>query len=106
MRPCRRDHPVLIPSGSDSANWRGDAGDRTYAAADELARRLTALFLPDGAGRRPLWGAREPFASDPRWGEDPWFFEYFDGETGAGLGASHQTGWTALVAALLSPRDA
>ena|SRR6266540_2850371 len=90
---------VELPTGSGRSVSLG-------AAADALAKRLTTLFLPDGDGRRPIWGGREPFASDPRWGEDPWFFEYFDGETGAGLGASHQTGWTALVAALLARRDA
>ena len=88
---------VELPAGS------GRAASLT-AAADELARRLTNLFLPDAAGRRPIWGEREPFASDPRWGRDPWFYEYFDGESGAGLGASHQTGWSALVASLLTPR--
>jgi len=89
---------VELPTGSGRSVSLG-------AVADALAQRLTTLFLPDGEGHRPLWGGREPFASDPRWREDPWFFEYFHGETGAGLGASHQTGWTALVAALLSHRE-
>jgi hypothetical protein len=70
------------------------------AVADELARRLGSLFLRDETGRRPALGARGP-DGDGGIGDDPLFFEYFDGETGAGLGASHQTGWTALVAKLL-----
>jgi hypothetical protein len=74
-------------------------------AADDLSRRLVGIFLPGADGCRPVWGAREPFASDPLWGADPWFHEYFHGDTGAGLGASHQTGWTALVAALLAGVD-
>jgi hypothetical protein len=74
-------------------------------AADDLVRRLIGIFLPGADGRRPVWGGREPFASDQAWGADPWFHEYFHGDSGAGLGASHQTGWTALVAALLSGMD-
>ena len=74
-------------------------------AADDLSRRLVGIFLPGTDGCRPVWGGREPFASDPLWGADPWFHEYFHGDTGAGLGASHQTGWTALVAALLAGLD-
>ncbi|MBI4622641.1 MAG: glucosidase [Verrucomicrobia bacterium] len=69
--------------------------------ARELARRLVTLFLPDGGGRRPALGMEPRFASDPNWRELVWFHEYFHGETGHGLGASHQTGWTALVARLI-----
>ncbi len=65
--------------------------------ATELASRLAALFLPGGSGRRPFAGDDPRFASDPHWRELLLFHEYFDGETGRGLGASHQTGWTALV---------
>jgi hypothetical protein len=89
---------VELPTGSGSPVTLG-------AVADELSRRLASLFLPGADGRRPVWGGREPFASDPLWGADPWFHEYFHGDTGAGLGASHQTGWTALVAALLAGAD-
>lgn len=64
--------------------------------ADELRGRLLSLFLPDASGRLPCLGGSDRFA-DPRWRE-PLFFEYFHGDTGAGLGASHQTGWTGLVA--------
>ncbi|HUK12633.1 MAG TPA: hypothetical protein VLW17_04955 [Thermoanaerobaculaceae bacterium] len=65
--------------------------------ADELATRLIRLFLPGADGRRPCHGADRRFASDPHWCDLLLFHEYFDGETGKGLGASHQTGWTALV---------
>jgi len=70
------------------------------AVAQELSRRLTRLFLRDSAGRRPAHGAAEKFHTDPHWRELVLFYEYFHGDTGAGLGASHQTGWTALVAKL------
>jgi hypothetical protein len=69
--------------------------------ADEIARRLTQLFLPDADGRRPCHGDDPRFRSDPAWRDLVLFYEYFDGETGRGLGASHQTGWTALVLRLL-----
>jgi hypothetical protein len=68
--------------------------------ADEIARRLTRLFLLDARGRRPIFGDDE--LSQTAWRDDLLFHEYFDGDTGRGLGASHQTGWTALVANLLS----
>jgi hypothetical protein len=67
----------------------------------ELARRLSRIFLPDASGRRPVAGGYEVFWSDPHWKDLMFFHEYFHGETGAGLGASHQTGWTGLVAKLL-----
>jgi Mannosylglycerate hydrolase MGH1-like glycoside hydrolase domain len=69
--------------------------------ADEVARRLTRLFLPDAEGRRPCHGGDPRFRSDPAWRDLVLFHEYFDAETGRGLGASHQTGWTALVLRLL-----
>jgi hypothetical protein len=65
--------------------------------AGELAARLCGLFLPDEQGRRACHGSDPRFASDPHWRELVLFYEYFNGETGRGLGASHQTGWTALV---------
>ena len=68
--------------------------------AKELARRLTSLFLPDPSGRRPAMGDDPRFASDPHWRQKVWFHEYFHGDTGKGLGANHQTGWTALIARL------
>jgi hypothetical protein len=69
--------------------------------ARELASRLTKIFLPDKSGRRPCHGDVRLFADDPHWRPYPLFYEYFHGETGRGCGASHQTGWTALVAAFL-----
>ncbi|OLC53328.1 MAG: glucosidase [Acidobacteria bacterium 13_1_40CM_4_69_4] len=67
-------------------------------AADEIASRLTRIFLPDAEGRRPCHGRDPRFAADPYWKDLLLFHEYFHGDTGRGLGASHQTGWTALVA--------
>jgi hypothetical protein len=69
--------------------------------ARELAGRLKRIFLPDECGRRVCQGARRQFAEDPWWRDLLLFHEYFHGDTGEGLGASHQTGWTALVARLL-----
>ncbi len=71
------------------------------AVAQELSRRLTNLFLPDGAGVRPCHGGDRRWASDPLWREHVLFHEYFHGDDGRGLGASHQTGWTSLVVRLL-----
>jgi hypothetical protein len=69
--------------------------------ATELSRRLTRLFLRDADGRRPVYGGMHTFQEDPHWRDLLLFHEYFHGDNGAGLGASHQTGWTALVAKLL-----
>jgi hypothetical protein len=68
--------------------------------ADELSRRLVRIFLRDGE-RRPVYGGQQIFQHDPRWHDYVLFHEYFQGDDGAGLGASHQTGWTGLVAKLL-----
>ena len=70
------------------------------AVADEIAGRLIAIFIDQG-GRRPVFGTVERFQSDPAWHDLLPFHEYFHGDTGAGLGASHQTGWTGLVADLI-----
>jgi hypothetical protein len=67
----------------------------------ELAGRLKRLFLPDAAGRRPVFGSRAAFQNDPHWKNALQFYEFFHGDNGAGLGASHQTGWTALIATLI-----
>ncbi len=74
--------------------------------ADELSRRLTRLFLKDKDGQRPALKAHPKQATDPHFRDYVLFHEYFDGNNGCGLGASHQTGWTGLVAKLLMPRDA
>jgi len=68
--------------------------------AQELSRRLVRIFTRRGDSR-PFWGQRTPQNADPLWCEDLWFHEYFNGDTGAGLGATHQTGWTGLVANLI-----
>ena len=72
-----------------------------WQVAGELSRRLTRIFLRDASGRRPVFGGTEIFQCDPHWRDLVPFYEYFHGDTGAGLGASHQTGWTGLVAKLL-----
>jgi hypothetical protein len=69
--------------------------------ADDLSRRLISLFLPDEHGRRPIYGIAETFQTHPDWKNLLAFPEYFHGDNGAGLGAWHQTGWTALVADLI-----
>jgi hypothetical protein len=74
--------------------------------AEELARRLTRLFLRDDKGRRPVHDRYEKLQTDPHFRDYITFHEYFHGDDGHGLGASHQTGWTALVAKLLQPRAA
>jgi len=72
-----------------------------WEVAIEIAHRLTRIFLRDGDGRRAVFGATEKFQRDPHWRDHLLFYEYFHGDNGAGIGASHQTGWTALVAKLL-----
>jgi hypothetical protein len=69
-----------------------------YEVAEELTRRSSSIFLRDQDGRRPVYGATRTFQQDPNWRELILFYEYFHGENGAGLGASHQTGWTGIVA--------
>jgi len=72
-----------------------------FEVAREIANRLTRIFLRDEAGRRPVFGGAEKFQSDPHWRDHLLFYEYFHGDNGAGIGASHQTGWTGLVAPLI-----
>jgi hypothetical protein len=72
--------------------------------ADELGRRLSAIVLRGGDDRRPVFGADEVLQKDPHFRDHVLFYEYFDGDSGRGVGASHQTGWTGLVAKLLQPR--
>jgi hypothetical protein len=69
--------------------------------ADELSTRLTRIFLRNEQGQRPVFGGIDRFQSDMHWRDHILFHEYFHGDNGAGLGASHQTGWTGLIAALL-----
>jgi len=77
-----------------------------WQVAAELSRSLSSIFLRDKNGRRAVCGSIERLQGDPYWRDFALFFEYFHGETGAGLGASHQTGWTALVAKLLEQSGA
>jgi hypothetical protein len=72
-----------------------------WGVAAELSRRLTRIFLRDAEGSRPVYGGAEKFQTDPHWRDLLLFYEYFHGDNGAGMGASHQTGWTGLVAKLL-----
>jgi hypothetical protein len=69
-----------------------------YQVAEELSRRLTGIFLRDKDGRRPVHGETAKFQQDPHWRDFPLFYEYFHGDNGAGLGASHQAGWTGIIA--------
>jgi hypothetical protein len=82
-----------------------------YQVAEEIGRRLSCIFLRDTSGRRPVFGGVEKFQQDPHFRDCLQFYEYFHGDNGAGLGASHQTGWTGLIArslhlfATLRPED-
>jgi len=72
-----------------------------FEVAKEISDRLTRIFLRNGRGRRPVYGGVEKFQSDQHWRDHILFYEYFHGDNGAGLGASHQTGWTSVVAKLI-----
>jgi hypothetical protein len=72
-----------------------------YRVAEEIVRRLTSIFLRGPDGRRPVYGGTETFQRDPHWRDYVLFYEYFHGDNGAGLGASHQTGWTGIIARLM-----
>jgi hypothetical protein len=72
-----------------------------FEVATEIAGRLTRTFTEDADGRRPVFGGIARFQSDPHWHDLLLFYEYFHGDNGAGIGASHQTGWTGTVAVLL-----
>ena len=69
--------------------------------AKEISDRLAGMFLRDANGRRPVYGGSAKFQDDPHWRDYILFYEYFHGDNGAGLGASHQTGWTGIVARLM-----
>jgi hypothetical protein len=80
----------------------GSGEQRTFGEiAQDLAERIIAIWLPGADGRRPLYGGTERLQTDPAWKDNLFFNEYFHGDNGAGLGAAHQTGWTALVADLI-----
>jgi hypothetical protein len=88
------DYKVECPTGSGRMLT-------LWQVAEEISRRLTRTFLKDGDGRRPVHGHWEKFHTDPHWRDLLLFYEYFHGDTGRGVGASHQTGWTGLVAKLI-----
>jgi hypothetical protein len=87
-------YKVEFPTGS------GQLHD-LWEIAGDLSRRLTHIFLRDENQRRPVFGGVRKFQEDPHWRDYLWFYEYFHGDNGAGIGANHQTGWTGLVAKLL-----
>jgi hypothetical protein len=91
------DFKIECPSGSGNLVTINDV-------ANEISRRLTRLFLKDREGQRPALKGSPKLATDPYFKDHVLFHEYFHGDTGRGLGASHQTGWTGLVAKLLQPR--
>ena len=88
------DFTVECPTGS---------GQRMtlFEVAHEISRRLARIFLRDANGRRPVYGGAAKLQEDPHWRDLILFYEYFHGDNGAGLGASHQTGWTGVIARLL-----
>jgi len=72
-----------------------------FEVSNELANRLMKIFLRNKDGQRPVYGGTAKFQTDPHWRDLILFYEYFHGDNGAGLGASHQTGWTGLIAGLI-----
>jgi hypothetical protein len=88
------DFKVQCPTGS--GNYM-----TLYEIAYEISQRLVRIFKQDENGKRPLFGENAMFQDDPNWNNHILFYEYFNGDTGKGLGASHQTGWTGLVTNLI-----
>jgi hypothetical protein len=72
-----------------------------FEVSKEISNRLISTFTRDEMGRRPVYGGTEKFQNDPHWNDYILFYEYFHGDNGAGLGASHQTGWSGVVAKLI-----
>jgi hypothetical protein len=72
-----------------------------YEVAEEIGRRLSRIFLKDEQGKRPVHGTTQKFQEDPHWRDYPLFYEYFHGDSGAGIGASHQTGWSGAIARIM-----
>ena len=72
-----------------------------YQVAEEIGRRLACIFLRNSVGERPVYGGTRVFQDDPHWRDLVLFYEYFHGDNGAGLGASHQTGWTGVIARVM-----
>ncbi len=106
----------MYPFYGDDFKVECPTGSGTYMTlfevAKEIAHRVSSIFLRDGSGNRPVYGGARKFQDDPHWRDYILFYEYFHGDNGAGLGASHQTGWTGLIArsldlfARVSPEDA
>jgi hypothetical protein len=88
------DFKVECPTGS--GNYKN-----LWEVAADISHRMVRIFKKDHSGRRPVFGGTEKFQTDPNWNSYIWFYEYFHGDNGAGIGASHQTGWTGLVAKLI-----
>jgi hypothetical protein len=88
------DFKMALPTGSDNAAT-------LWEVTTDLSWRLISIFLKDADGRRPVNGDRKQFHDDPHWRDLVLFHEYFHGDTGVGLGASHQTGWAGVVAKLI-----
>ncbi|MEK7832698.1 MAG: glucosidase, partial [Acidobacteriota bacterium] len=88
------EYKVELPHGSGRH-------ENLWQVAGEISRRMTHIFMRDGEGKRPVFGGSDKFQNDPHWRDHVLFYEYFHGDNGAGIGASHQTGWTGLVAKLI-----
>jgi hypothetical protein len=88
------DFKVEFPTGSGNMRTLWDV-------SGELSRRMTNIFLRDEKGHRPIFGKLEKFQTDPHWRDLVLFHEYFHGDSGSGVGASHQTGWTGVVTKLM-----
>jgi hypothetical protein len=101
IKALRRHHETLGPDFTVEYPTRSGVMRTLDEIATDLGDRLIALFLSDASGRRPVFGGYRVLQEDPAWRDQIPFHEYFHGDTGAGLGASHQTGWTGLVADLI-----
>ena len=94
-------HAFFGDGSSSSIRQARATSCRSARSREDLADRIVSIWLPGPDGRRPLYGGTEHLQSDPAWKDNLFFNEYFHGDNGAGLGAEHQTGWTALVADLI-----
>ena len=88
------DFRVNLPGGTEGAR-------NLWDIAGEIANRMIRIFTRNGQGRRPVYGGTRKFQEDPYWKDLILFYEFYHGDNGAGLGASHQTGWSALVSVLI-----
>jgi len=93
------DFTIECPTGSGNLM-------NLFQVAKVLGERLIGTFVKDSSGRRPVYGGAEKFQTDPFWRDNVLFFEYFNGDTGAGVGASHQTGWTGCIARIIQANGA